>query len=152
MSESPSADLVAVACVVEASLLLASEWSRVLIEYVYPLLKRLNELHPSHQVLGVPFSLTASDDDSVVPSSVCDIWCCRHKATTSSLQEILCSPLSRHKGTSRRALKAWYRPNKLGKRPRVVCTGRTRGRYRGMPPIVLVYTSGCIYHKSYSTC
>ncbi|KAG8213163.1 hypothetical protein J3R82DRAFT_11572 [Butyriboletus roseoflavus] len=49
MGPESSADLVAVACVVEASLLLASEWSRVLIEYVYPLLKRLNELHPSHQ-------------------------------------------------------------------------------------------------------
>lgn len=46
-----SIDLVAVACVVDSSLLLASEWSRILIEYVYPLLKRLNELHPSHQVL-----------------------------------------------------------------------------------------------------
>lgn len=54
MSAGPeqSIDLVAVACVVEASLLLASEWSRILIEYVYPLLKRLNELHPSHQVIG----------------------------------------------------------------------------------------------------
>ncbi|KAH0833161.1 hypothetical protein J3R83DRAFT_12188 [Lanmaoa asiatica] len=51
MSAGPesSADLVAVACVVDASLLLASEWSRILTEYVYPLLKRLSELHPSHQ-------------------------------------------------------------------------------------------------------
>lgn len=49
----PSVDLVAVACVVEASLLLASEWSRILIEYVYPLLKRLSEIHPAHQVLDV---------------------------------------------------------------------------------------------------
>jgi len=58
MSAAPesSADLVAVACVVEGSLLLASEWSRILIEYVYPLLKRLNELHPSHQVLCVLLS------------------------------------------------------------------------------------------------
>ncbi|KAF9243561.1 hypothetical protein BU15DRAFT_43066 [Melanogaster broomeanus] len=45
----PNADLVAVACVVEASLILASEWSRILTEYVFPLLKRLNELHPTHQ-------------------------------------------------------------------------------------------------------
>ncbi|KAF8838598.1 hypothetical protein BDN67DRAFT_971308 [Paxillus ammoniavirescens] len=45
----PNADLVAVACVVEASLLLASEWSRILTEYIFPLLKRLNELHPTHQ-------------------------------------------------------------------------------------------------------
>ncbi|KIK94223.1 hypothetical protein PAXRUDRAFT_143360 [Paxillus rubicundulus Ve08.2h10] len=45
----PNADLVAVACVVEASLPLASEWSRILIEYIIPLLKRLNELHPTHQ-------------------------------------------------------------------------------------------------------
>ncbi|KAF8558098.1 hypothetical protein OG21DRAFT_1481638 [Imleria badia] len=42
-------DLVAVACVVESSLLLASQWSRILIEYVLPLFKRLNELHPSYQ-------------------------------------------------------------------------------------------------------
>lgn len=63
MSTSPesSVDLVAVACVVEASLLLASEWSRILIEYVCPLLKRLNELHPSHQVLGMLSSRHVSD-------------------------------------------------------------------------------------------
>ncbi|KAG9315132.1 hypothetical protein JVU11DRAFT_4255 [Chiua virens] len=39
-------DIVAVACVVEASLLLASEWSRILTEYVFPLLRRLNEATP----------------------------------------------------------------------------------------------------------
>jgi hypothetical protein len=48
----PNADLVAVACVVEASLLLASEWPRILTEYIFPLLKRLNELHPTHQVIN----------------------------------------------------------------------------------------------------
>ncbi|KAH7884579.1 hypothetical protein F5I97DRAFT_1929424 [Phlebopus sp. FC_14] len=42
-------DLVAVACVVEASLLLACEWSRILGEYMVPLLKRLTELYPNHQ-------------------------------------------------------------------------------------------------------
>ena len=53
VGQEPSTDIVAVACVVEASLLIASEWTRILIEYIYPLLKRLNELHPSHQVIGV---------------------------------------------------------------------------------------------------
>lgn len=45
----PVQDLLAVACVVEASVTLASEWPRVLTEYIFPLLKRLNELHPAHQ-------------------------------------------------------------------------------------------------------
>ncbi|KAG6373305.1 hypothetical protein JVT61DRAFT_6443 [Boletus reticuloceps] len=62
----PSADLVAVACVVDASLLLASEWSRVLIEYVYPLLKRLHELYPSHQ-FSLAFVTYASADTRPLP-------------------------------------------------------------------------------------
>ncbi|KAI5998822.1 hypothetical protein EDD15DRAFT_2363680 [Pisolithus albus] len=46
---STTEDLLAVACVVEASVILASEWPRILAEYIFPLLKRLNELHPAHQ-------------------------------------------------------------------------------------------------------
>ncbi|KAL4066797.1 hypothetical protein J3A83DRAFT_4190032 [Scleroderma citrinum] len=42
-------DLVAVACVIEASITLASEWSRILVEYILPLLKRLSELYPNYQ-------------------------------------------------------------------------------------------------------
>ncbi|KIM64258.1 hypothetical protein SCLCIDRAFT_1213358 [Scleroderma citrinum Foug A] len=42
-------DLVAVACVVEGSFVLASEWPRVLTEYITPLLKRLHDLHHNHQ-------------------------------------------------------------------------------------------------------
>lgn len=42
-------DLVAVACVVEGSFVLASEWPRVLTEYISPLLKRLHDLHHNHQ-------------------------------------------------------------------------------------------------------
>ncbi|KAI6107910.1 hypothetical protein F5141DRAFT_1005488 [Pisolithus sp. B1] len=45
----PAQDLLAVACVVEASVTLASEWPRILTEYISPLFKRLNELHPAHQ-------------------------------------------------------------------------------------------------------
>ncbi|KAI6042458.1 hypothetical protein EDC04DRAFT_2658214 [Pisolithus marmoratus] len=45
----PGQDLLAVACVVEASIALAAEWSRILAEYIFPLLKRLHELHPTHQ-------------------------------------------------------------------------------------------------------
>lgn len=44
-------DLVAVACVVEGSFVLASEWPRVLTEYITPLLKRLHDLHHNHQVI-----------------------------------------------------------------------------------------------------
>ncbi|KAF8134853.1 hypothetical protein EV363DRAFT_1396322 [Boletus edulis] len=62
----PSTDLVAVACVVDASLLLASEWSRVLIGYVYPLLKRLHELYPSHQ-FSLAFVTYASADTRPLP-------------------------------------------------------------------------------------
>jgi hypothetical protein len=44
-----SSDLVAIAIVVESSLVLLSEWIRVLSEYVSPLLKRLSETHVGHQ-------------------------------------------------------------------------------------------------------
>jgi len=43
-------DMVAVACVVESSLIVASEWTRVLTEYISPLLKRLHEIHSDCQV------------------------------------------------------------------------------------------------------
>ncbi|KAF7978845.1 hypothetical protein HWV62_44653 [Athelia sp. TMB] len=45
------AELVAVACVVESSLFLASEWSAVLMEYISPLLKRLGEAHAAQSLL-----------------------------------------------------------------------------------------------------
>lgn len=47
---SPETDLVAVACVVESSLTLATEWTRILFDYVSPMLKRLNEIHNGYQV------------------------------------------------------------------------------------------------------
>jgi hypothetical protein len=43
-------NIVAVVCVVESSLTLASEWSRVLVEYVSPLFKRLHDAYAGHQV------------------------------------------------------------------------------------------------------
>lgn len=42
-------ELVAVACVVESSLVLAAEWPRLLLEYLSPLLKRLGEAHAANQ-------------------------------------------------------------------------------------------------------
>lgn len=53
-------ELVAVACVVESSLVLASEWPRVLVDYISPLLKRLGEAHtPGSQLMvGPPNSTT----------------------------------------------------------------------------------------------
>lgn len=41
----PMSELVAVVCVVESSLVLASEWPRVLVDYISPLLKRLGDAH-----------------------------------------------------------------------------------------------------------
>jgi hypothetical protein len=46
----PNIGVVAIACVVESSLILASEWPRVFLEYISPLLKRLTEIHLGHQV------------------------------------------------------------------------------------------------------
>ena len=42
-------ELVAVACVVESSLVLAAEWPHLLREYMSPLLKRLGEVHAANQ-------------------------------------------------------------------------------------------------------
>lgn len=46
------AELVAIACVVESSLVLASEWPKILMDYISPLLKRLGEAHAiGHQMM-----------------------------------------------------------------------------------------------------
>lgn len=44
------AELVAVVCVVESSLILASEWNSILTEYILPLFKRLGEAHAAQLV------------------------------------------------------------------------------------------------------
>jgi len=43
-------DLLAVACVVDASLSLATEWTRIVTGYIIPMLKRLNEAYSGYQV------------------------------------------------------------------------------------------------------
>lgn len=42
-------EVLAVACVIDASLSLATEWTRVLTAYIMPILKRLNETYSGHQ-------------------------------------------------------------------------------------------------------
>jgi hypothetical protein len=42
--------IVALACVVESSLTLASEWRLILSEYVIPVIKRMIDIHPGYQV------------------------------------------------------------------------------------------------------
>ncbi|KAH7919370.1 hypothetical protein BV22DRAFT_1199516 [Leucogyrophana mollusca] len=49
MADPTGLELVAIACVVDSSILLASAWPKVLVEYIIPLLKRLSELHPGYQ-------------------------------------------------------------------------------------------------------
>ncbi|KAG2756836.1 hypothetical protein P692DRAFT_20790624 [Suillus brevipes Sb2] len=41
-------EVLAVACVIDASLALATEWTRVLTAYILPILKRLNEAYSGH--------------------------------------------------------------------------------------------------------
>lgn len=43
-----SQEVLAVACVIDASLALATEWTRVLTAYILPILKRLNEAYHGH--------------------------------------------------------------------------------------------------------
>lgn len=45
-----SQEVLAVACVIDASLALATEWTRVLTAYILPILKRLNEAYHGHNV------------------------------------------------------------------------------------------------------
>lgn len=56
----PATEVVAVACVVESSLILASEWSRVLVDYVFPLLKRLGEAHTVGHQMSVCKAVTCT--------------------------------------------------------------------------------------------
>jgi mediator of RNA polymerase II transcription subunit 25 len=46
----PGQDVLAVACVIDASLALATEWTRVFTAYILPILKRLNEAYIGHSV------------------------------------------------------------------------------------------------------
>ena len=59
-------DLVAVALVVEGSIVVASEWTRLFAEYILPLLKRLHDLHSNHQVcwFAESISLLFTSNDS----------------------------------------------------------------------------------------
>lgn len=44
----PGQEVLAVACVIDASLALATEWTRVFTAYILPILKRLNEAYSGH--------------------------------------------------------------------------------------------------------
>lgn len=87
-------ELVAVACVVESSLVLASEWSRVLVDYISPLLKRLGEAHTvGHQMMVCRYSLLFilfELTSKTVPDSFCDICHSRHQTNTTSSKAFLC--------------------------------------------------------------
>lgn len=47
-SNTAGQEVLAVACVIDASLALAAEWTRVFTAYILPILKRLNEAHSGH--------------------------------------------------------------------------------------------------------
>lgn len=53
MSTELAGDTVSVAFVVDSSLALAAEWSRVLMDYVAHLLRRLTETNSSHKVMPI---------------------------------------------------------------------------------------------------
>jgi mediator of RNA polymerase II transcription subunit 25 len=53
-------EVLAVACVIDASLALATEWTRVLTAYILPILKRLNEAYSGHSVRFTCFVLLSS--------------------------------------------------------------------------------------------
>src|ERR1700691_1112342 len=88
-------EILAVACVVESSLVLASEWSRILVDYISPLLKRLNESHTMGSQLTVrplirPRSLRIIDLETQVSHGVRDIRHSRYSADTFARKEVLC--------------------------------------------------------------
>lgn len=69
-------NILAVVCVVESSLTLASEWLRVLVEYVSPMLKRLHDAFTGHQVCILfyrPLVLSFLTR-YIAPSRIC--WLC----------------------------------------------------------------------------
>jgi hypothetical protein len=87
-------ELVAVACVVESSLVLASEWSRVLVDYISPLLKRLSEAHTvgTQSTVGPSIFLQLSriiDLETKVSHGVRDVWHGRYPPDTFACKKIL---------------------------------------------------------------
>jgi hypothetical protein len=111
-------ELVAVACVVESSLVLASEWSRVLVDYISPLLKRLSEAHTvgSQSTVDPLVLLRLSRIIDLEPSQVshglCDIWHSRYPSDTFACEKVLRSlPNSGHERTMRANEKPWYWPD-----------------------------------------
>lgn len=89
-------ELVAVACVVESSLVLAAEWPRLLLEYLSPLLKRLAEAHAANQsmVCSNPYPLCihiTEIHDPVASFSFHNLCHGRYPSYTSAFEEVLCS-------------------------------------------------------------
>lgn len=72
------AESVAVVCVVESSLNLASEWNTIFAEYILPLLKRLGEAHVSqlvrHATIPRERSTLVSDLHYKVSSGFHSLW------------------------------------------------------------------------------
>jgi hypothetical protein len=100
-------EFLAVACVVESSLVLASEWSRILVDYISPLLKRLGEAHTMGSQSTVYslsyYALRVVHPGTQVSHGVCDIWDNRYPPNTFTRKEVLCPIPSSHQRIARTA-------------------------------------------------
>ncbi|TFK40100.1 hypothetical protein BDQ12DRAFT_680349 [Crucibulum laeve] len=66
----PSVDIIAVAFVVESSLTVAAEWTRIFVDYVPHMLKRLTDAHPGYKLrLGI---VTYGPVDTVPSPLLCN--------------------------------------------------------------------------------
>jgi hypothetical protein len=95
-------DVLAIVCVIDASLSLATEWTRVLTGYISPILKRLYETYSGYQV-SFTVLLGSELDVVLVPASFGDVWCSRYAYIPTLVEALLLPGLaeSHHEGLVR---------------------------------------------------
>jgi hypothetical protein len=99
MSE-PTIEAVAIALVVDSSLTIASEWIRILTEYVVPMLKRLGGVFSKYPV-SLVYHAHCSLNLALVSSRSDHIRHRRRASVTSHRQTLLFSRWDCHEGTTR---------------------------------------------------
>lgn len=99
------AELVAVVCVVESSLILASEWNTILTEYILPLFKRLGETHAAQLVrhFAIPRGRSAlvSDLHHKVSSGFHSLWPSKRTSEPVNRKAVLYRFADDYKGATR---------------------------------------------------
>ena len=117
---------MAIAFVVESSLTVAGVWTRIITEYVSPMLRRLYESNPTAKarIVSTSSHINLAKTASLAPFGVHHVRDGRHQAFSTPIQAILSRLPARHKGNEGVAYLSGHRHNQLRWESR---DGRARG-------------------------